>query len=116
MKTLFRSALALFFVGTTLAASDASAECPSFDVVRDGTYDVRDFACVLDAMLSFIAAPAANAKLPSCLGGFAVRADLNCDRQVDVADVQLIAHFLANRFTLPLVLDADENACVDTCQ
>ncbi len=93
----------------------AAAACvqPPADVNGDGVSNVTDVQCSILAALWSLSQAGGT---PSCVaGGDVARADLTCDGQPNVVDVQLAIQIVLG---LPLSadVDADGNLCADACE
>ncbi|NUN12590.1 MAG: hypothetical protein HUU55_03020 [Myxococcales bacterium] len=100
-------------VGLMMPAVSTSAECLPIpgDVDQSGAATVVDVQCQLVSVLAILN----NAPTPGCLAVGFDNADLNCDGDLSVVDVQLTIQLVLGQ-TLDPVIDANANLCVDACE
>lgn len=97
------------------AAVDASAACltPAGDITNNNTTNVIDVQCLTLVSLWYL--NGSTGVQPICLQTSVSDADINCDGNINVSDVQLVI-LLALKQPLPVALDADADKCVDVCE
>lgn len=103
----------LLTMALLIPSTIASAECLPIpgDVDQSGAATVVDVQCQLVSVLAVLN----NSDLPACLKvGFDL-ADLNCDQDLSVVDVQLTIQLVLGQ-TFDTGIDADGNKCVDACE
>ncbi|NUN15706.1 MAG: hypothetical protein HUU55_18935 [Myxococcales bacterium] len=84
---------------------------PFGDITGDGEAKVVDVQCFILLVLSALSG---NPDVPTCLGTALADADLQCDGQLDITDVQLVIG-AALKKDLDPGLDTDGNNCPDEC-
>lgn len=96
------------------AASASAASCygPAGDIDQSGSTKVLDVQCGILIVLWKLGDQ--NEASPACAGGEPGRADVVCDGELNVSDVQVVV-LLA--LAAPLgALDANNDGCIDVCE
>lgn len=107
--------ITVLVLGLFFAASAASAQCqnPVGDINNSGKTDVVDVQCGILTALWVLSGPIGPS--PDCIGIAPLVADVSCDGNINVVDVQLIIK-IGIGDTLSTDIDANQNLCPDACE